>query len=235
MFTLDELKQAMPVQIKNSVSPELLAVVNNISKDPEFARTIRENIISYTGILKDGKFKIEDYIRAVAYVSYKLMGHSNKESYKKTFPHRYQALTSAGRTEKEISAYVAAYNKNKLVNLILEQTLVPMWVLNQDAYQEAINTQVMLMTTAKSEMVRMNAANSLLTHLKKPEKQEVELDIGIKETSGMRELKDMLHDLATKQRELIQEGVPTREIAQQKIINMEAEDAEVIPDPLIES
>lgn len=230
MLTLSDVQAAMPPHLRNSVSEELVDQLNNISVDPEAARTIRENFVSYTGILKEGRFKTEDYMHAVAYVSYKLMGYSNQEAYARTFPGRYQALVARGATDKDISAYVAAYNKNKLVNLVLEQTLIPHWILNQEAYQKAINTQLELMMYSKSDKVRSDAANSLLTHLKRPEKAQVELNIGVKETSGMNELRDMLTQLAEQQKGLIAQGVPTREIAHQKLINGSgsAKDSDVI-------
>jgi hypothetical protein len=223
----------LPVHLKGLASQSLTDKINNISTDPEFARTIRENIISYTSVLKDGKFKIEDYLNAVAYVSYKLMKYTNQESYKRTFPKRYATLVANGADDKTISAYVAAYNKGKLVNLILEQTLVPNWVLNQEVYQEAINTQAMLMTTSKSDLVRTQAANSLLTHLKRPEKAQVELSIGEAETSGMAQLKDALMALAQQQQALIGGGVNTRVIAHQKfnhsLVDGSIEDAQEVP------
>lgn len=217
MVTLDELKQALPAHLKSSASQSLVDQVNAVTADPEFARAIRDNVISYTSVLKEGRFKVEDYLNAVAYVSFKLMGFNNQESYKRTFPQRYANLVANGADEKTISAYVANYNKNKLINLILEQTLVPTWVLNQDIYQKAINTQAELMVGAKSEMVRMQAANSILTHLKRPEKTQVELNLGEAETSGMKELKDTLTLLARQQQELIGQGVNTRQIAHQKL------------------
>jgi hypothetical protein len=116
-----------------------------------------------------------------------------------------------------------------MVNLILEQTLIPAWVLNQDTYQQAINEQARLMLNAKSEKVRSDAANSILTHLKKPEKKEIDLNIGMQETSGMSELKDALTDLASRQQQAIQEGITTREIAHQSFSKMSVIDAEVVP------
>ena len=219
MLTVDQAQAAVPPHLRVCVTDELVNLVNNITTDPEAARSIRENFVSYGMVLKDGRFKTEDYVHAVAYVSYKLMGYTNREAYMRTFPQRYQILVAKGTADKDIAAYIFAYNKNKLVNLILEQTLIPTWVLNQDVYQKAINTQLELMLNAKSEKVRADAANSILTHLKRPEKQQVELNIGIRETSGMTELKDMLTVLAHRQQELITSGVTTREIAHQRLVN----------------
>ena len=135
MLTKEQIEKAVPAHLKSNITQSLVDLVNNVSGDPEFAEQVRQNFISYTSVLKDGKFKTEDYLNAVTYVSYKVMGYSNQESYAKTFPQRYAALVAKQTSSKDIAAYVSAYNKGKLVNLILEQTLVPSWVLNQDLYQ----------------------------------------------------------------------------------------------------
>lgn len=232
MLTLEEVKETLPKHLKSVVTQALVDKVNNIAADPEMAEHIRQSFVSYTSVLQEGKFKTEDYLSAVAYVSYKVMGYTNQESYKRTFPKRYTDMVARGMDDKVISSYVAAYNKNKLVNLILEQTLVPTWVLNQDLYQKAINVQAELMLGAQSEKVRTEAANSLLTHLKKPETKQVELNIGVKEPEGLNELRDMMTSMAQRQQDLIGQGVTTREIAHQKfgqtIDVTPVEDAEVI-------
>lgn len=224
MLTQDMVVRAVPANLKSAITPQLVDLVNNIAADPLVAEQVRNNFISYTGVLKDGKFKTEDYIHAVAYVSYKLMGDSNQDAYFKTFPARYQALMAKGSTPKDISAYVSAYNKGKLVNLVLEQTLVPAWVLNQDLYQRALNVQADLMMNAASEKVRTDAANSILTHLTKPKEAGPLINIDARETSGMTELKEMLGKLATQQRDLIASGVTAKAIAAQPIIDVEAKE-----------
>lgn len=215
MLTIENLRQALPSHLKSAATQSLADMVNTIALDPEIAQQIRENFIGYTHVLREGRFKTEDYVSGVAYVSYKLMGFTNQESYKRTFPARYQALVAKGANDKEISAYVSAYNKNKLVNLIMEQTLVPVWVLNQDVYQKAINVQAELMMTANSEKVRTDAANSLLTHLKKPESKQIALSLEVGENAGMADLKNLLTDLAHRQQDLINSGITTKEIAHQ--------------------
>ncbi len=212
-----EVENAVPVHLRSQVTDELVGKLNAISSDPEVAEHIRSNFMSYTNVANEGRFTVEGYMNAVAYVSYKLMGYNNEEAYARTFPQRYASLRAAGRTAKEISSYVHAYNKGKLVNLIFEQTLIPSYVLNQSVYQEAIEKQADLMQNARSEMVRTQAANSILTHLKPPEKKEVDINIGIQETSGMIELREMLTTLAESQQLAIEQGVPTREIAHQSI------------------
>jgi hypothetical protein len=220
-FTVDEVRAALPANLKQAATQDLTDKLNSAVLDPEIAQHIRDNFISYVGILKDGKFKTEDYLNAVTYVSFKLMGYSNREAYEKTFPERMAAHLMKGTSQKDLSAYVAAYAKGRLVNLIYEQTMIPTWVLNQDAYQKAINTQVEIMTTSPSDLARTQAANSVLTHLKKPEVKEFQINIDQKEHSGMKELTGLLTELAQKQMDAINAGTPTALIASQPIVDGE--------------
>lgn len=221
MLTLDEVTQAMPSHLKAMANQQLTDRINNIVSDPEIAEQVRQNFVSYASILKDGRFKIEDYLNAVTYVSFKVMGYSNEEAYGKAFPQRYANLTARGCTKKEISGHVGSYHRGKLVGLIMEQTMTPTWILNQDLFQKALNVQAELMRDANSEKVRCDAANSILTHLKPPEPKKVNIDIGVKENSGLTELKDALRDLASMQIGAIESGTPTQLIAAKPILEAE--------------
>jgi hypothetical protein len=229
MLTKELVERAVPANLKNAITPQLVDLVNTIAADPLVAEQVRNNFISYTSVLKEGKFKAEDYIYAVAFVSYKVMGDSNKDAYFKTFPARYQALIQKGCDEKTISSYVSAYAKGKLVNLVLEQTLVPSWVMNNHLYQEAITTQATLMRSAQSEKVRQEAANSLLTHLTKPKEAIGVIQLDVKETSGMSELKDMLSKMSQQQQQLIANGATAKDIAAQRLVEVVDVEAKEIP------
>lgn len=226
-LTLEEVKRALPQHLRASVGQSLVDSLNNISNDPVMAENIRDNFIGYSGILKEGKFKTEDYINAVAYVSYKLMGYSNEDAYSRTFPQRYANLLAKGTSKKDISAYVSAFHRGKLVNMIMEQSLVPTWVLNQDLHQKALNRLADLMANANSEKVQADAAIGLLNALKKPEaKGDFQINLNQAESSGMKEMRDMLGQLASQQRELIENGrMKTVDVAASRLINKdEAED-----------
>ena len=225
MITKEILARALPPNLKGAATDALVDAINQISADPIIAESIRENFLSYSAVLRDGKFKTEDYLNAVAYCSYKLMGDSNQDAYFKTFPQRYAALVAAGRTPKEISSYVASYNKGQLVNKIMEQALVPSWVLNAHMFQAALNTQFKLMNDEDvSPKVRTDAANSLLAHLAKPKEVGPLINIEMGENSGMTELKETLAKMAEQQRELIASGVTTQAIASQTIIEVKAKE-----------
>lgn len=219
-LTLDNVKKAVPAKLKDSIEQSFVDKLNNLANDPIVADQIRNNFISYAHVINDGKFSIEEYLSAVKYVSFKLMNLTNVDSYARTFPQRYAGLLAKGTSQKDIASYVSAYNRGKLVNLILEQTLVPSWVLNQDIYQKAINTQAELMNNAKSERVKCMAADSILKALAKPEAAGPLVNINMKETSGINELKQALVELAANQKKSIEKGILTpKNIVEAEIIN----------------
>ena len=229
VITIEQFKQALPDKVKKSVNQELIDQINTTLSDPEMYENYRDNLMSYTRVMADGKFKISSYVEAVKYVSHKLMGCTNIDAYIKTFPDKYNRFIQQGVSAKDIASYVTAYNKNKLVNLIFEQTLIPSYVLNQDLYQRALNVQADLMVSAHSEKVRCDAANSLLTQLKMPETQKVELEIGVKEDSSIAALRATTMELARQQRLMVESGaMNAQEIAHGRLI-IEGEAVEVTP------
>jgi hypothetical protein len=218
-LTIDQFKQALPDKVKKSINQELIDQINTTLSDPEMFESYRENLLSYTKVMADGRFKVDSYIHAVKYVSHKLMGCTNIEAYIKTFPDKYARFVQQGVQAKDIASYVTAYNKSKLVNLIFEQTLIPSYVLNQDLYQKALNVQAELMVNSRSDKVRCDAANSLLTHLKMPETQKVELEIGVKEDSSIGALRQATLELARQQRLAMEAGqMSAQEVAHTKIV-----------------
>jgi hypothetical protein len=227
-LTVEQFKDALPAKMKKSVNQELIDQVNSMLSDPAMFEQYRENLVSYTSVMSDGKFKIESYVDAVKYVSHKLLGCTNIDAYIKTFPDKHAAFVASGVSAKDIASYVTAYNKGKLVNLIMAQTLVPSYVLNQDLYQRALNVQADLMMSAKSEKVRSDAAAHLMNALKMPEVMKVELDVGVKEDSAIAQLRATTLELSRMQRMQIEAGaMNAQEAAHSKLI-IDMGDAEVV-------
>lgn len=219
VLTLETFRTALPDKVKKTINQELMDSINKILSDPDMFETYRENLLSYASVMADGRFKMESYVSAVKYVSHKLMGASNIAAYIKTFPDKYQDFINRGIETKDIASYVTAYNKSKLVNLIMEQTLIPSYVLNQDLYQKALNVQAELMLTAKSEKVRSDAANSLLTQLKMPEVNKVQLDVNVKEDGSIAALRESTLELVRQQKLMVQAGaMNAQEVAHSKLV-----------------
>ena len=227
-LTVEQFQRVLPKQVKAKLTPEMIKNINGVLSDPGIRDNYRDNLLSYTTVMQDGKYKIQSYIDAVRYVSHKLMGSSNVEAYTKTFPMRYQRVVTENKhlapeaIGKILSSYVAAYNKTKLVVKVFEQTLVPSHILNADMYQKALNRQSYLMVHANSEKVQSDAANSLLTHLKMPEVNKIELDIGLKQDKSIAMLREATLALVKEQHKSISEGAMTaKDVAHSQIIQGE--------------
>jgi len=227
-ITLNQFQRALPKGVSTRVDQGMVDNLNGLMTDPGLRENFRDNLLSYTNVMADGKYKIGDYINAVRYMSHKLLGSSNIEAYTKTFPDRYQRLLDEGADDRTISSYCAAYNKTQLVNKVREQTLVPVHILNADVYQKAINIQASLMNdTTVSDKVRSDAANSLLTHLKQPETSKIELDVKVTEDSSIKELAAATRALAEQQQGNIIKGFSTPEqVAHSNIIEGEVVEVE---------
>ena len=206
LLTVELFNRALPKQLKTRVNQEMVDKVNSLMTDPVLRENYRDNLLGYTTVMMDGRFKIEDYLKAVQYVSYKLLRSTNIEAYAKTHPDRFQRLVNEGADDKTISSYAAAYNKTILVQKVFEQTLTPQHVLNADLYQKALNQQAYLMMNADSQKVQSDAANSVLLHTKPPETQKMELDLNIKQDKTVDELRDATLKLLAAQKESLING-----------------------------
>ena len=227
-LTAEQFQRVLPKKMRSNINPEMVDTINGLIQDPFIKETYRDNLLSYTSVMQDGRFKMWQYIDAVRYVSFKLLGASNIEAYTKTFPDRYQGFVDSQTTSKDIASYVSSYNKNKLVNLVMEQTLVPTCILNADMYQNALNVQADLMLNANSEKVRSDAANSLLTHLKMPETQKIELDITTKEDSAVSELREATLHLVAQQRRMIEANAMSAQEVAHSSLKLKVIEGEVL-------
>jgi len=218
-LTREQLQRVMPKQTKAKITPQLVKSINDVMVDPQLRENFRDNLLSYTNVMADGRYKIQSYIDAVKYVSYKLLGATNIEAYTKTFPHRFKRLIDEQAEPKTIASYSTAYNKTQLVNKIMEQTLVPMHILNQDLYQKALNQSAYLMMHANSEKVQADAANNLMTQLKMPETSKIELDVTLKEDDSIAQLRNATLKLAGEQLLAITSGSKTtQEVAHSDLV-----------------
>lgn len=220
-LTLEQLSRVLPKSLKHNATQEIVDKVNNIKDDPLIREAYRENLLSYTNVMSQGRFKIGNYISAVKYMTHKLMGDTDILAYTKTFPDRFQSFVDSGTTAKDIASYVTSYNKNKLVNLVREQTLIPTHILNNDMYQTALNIQLRLATDPMvSDMIKQKAADSLLMHLKAPESTKIELDVNIKTDSVIKELRESTLKLVEQQQNMLANKLVTPKFIAEAPINV---------------
>lgn len=218
VMTPDQFKLALPAQFRGNVTQEVMDGVNALLADPNLAEAYRERMVGHTSVLREGKFKLESYLGAVKFVTQKMMNKSDIDAYIATFPVKYQDFVNRGVSQKDISSYVSAFKKSKLVTLIMEQALIPAWVGNQDMYQQALNAQFDLGMNAGSEKVRVEALNSVLTQLKQPEKTKITLDISEDVGDVMGAVRKQMQELAAESQRYIQSGLGTaKDVAAQRL------------------
>ena len=236
-MTIEELREGLPSRQKKLVTQNVVDVMNNLEGDEgvEFAEHYKQNFISASSIMQSSVYSMGDYISAVKFVSYKLLDYADIDAYMNTFPDRYQRLIdkwSGEMDEQEIrttkiSSFVTAYKKNDIVVKITEQSLVPSKILNAHLFQDALNVQASLMYTARSEMVRSQAAESVMRYTNMPEAQKIELEVGIKGQDEILALRNEMHNLASQQQLGIKDkSLTSEEIAHSVLLHEEAIDVE---------
>jgi len=218
ILTEEEFKSALPPQMKKSVNPLLIMDINNTLSNEEEWEHYKNNLIDFSTVLQQGKWKLSSYLNAVRYIGYKMIGDSNREAYRKTFPDRFNKFIRTNTSEKDISSYTSMYNSTKLVMAIYKMALIPTYLLNAPIFQQAINTQAMIMNNEDASFkVRTDAANSLLTHLKAPEVTKIELDVGVHHDSVIADYEKALAMMVDGQMKMIAAGGDVKQIANAKI------------------
>lgn len=230
-LTIEEFKEAMPSHIRKNISIEVIKDINAAIADPEVLAVYRENVLGLSSVMKEGRFKMSDYLSAVKFVSYRLLSNDQIASWSKTFPDRYNDMIKRGNSRSEIASVCSRYASSKLVVLLMGQSMMPTHILNAPLFQEALNVQAELMRSACSEKVRCEAAANLLATLKPPEVKKVELSLGIQEDESIAALRASTMELVRMQQDLIRDGgASVRTIAESKLVGSgSTEEAQVCP------
>jgi hypothetical protein len=210
MVTEEQVQLALGSK-RNWASQELVSMLNTLESDG--ADLVRENWLTHANILREGTYSMEQYTTAIKYVSLKQMGHTNQQAYSIALADRYQDMVARGYDEQRISSHVAAYHKGNLVQKLLAQSTIPLYMLYQDEAHKAIKTLVQVMTEPNASFkTRAEAADKLLNHVKRPEAAKIELEVSQRQ-DGMQELTVMMRELASKQLAAIEAGGNVKTVA----------------------
>lgn len=233
---LDEavLAKVLPKGIGKATASKVTELINTALEDiePMLGMHFRDNCVAWSKAVTAVAVTAEQYINAVKFVTHKLAGESTIVAYAKTFPDRVSRMSRDGMTNETLATYATIYARGKLVTEIHALALVPAHIMYQDYFHLAVKTQVEIMTdTAVSPKVRSDAANSLMTHLKTPEVKKAELDITLKETDTISELRNVMNQLSKTQVQSVQDGeYQVIDISNQVLIEQSEENDEGITD-----
>ena len=189
--------------------------------DPATGDYLRENIVSFRSVLKGTTFTVNDYICATRFCSLVNAGATDTEAFEAVFPDRFKKLTRAGKSAANLASGIRAYKRSRLVQRILEQVKVPLYMLMSDYRVDALNTLHALMSDEDvHSRDRVAAANALATQLAPPKESIHKVEV--KDTTSENAIQALMRGLADfsdKQRNAIESGsVSPVEIGRTKII-----------------
>ena len=196
------------------------AYLNRILSDVHTLNNFKENLVTYKSILQDGKYKVQDFFNAVAYVNFKSMNHKNIEAYALVFPVRMTTFKQQGKSIEEIHSIVSGYHRTKLVTNIMAQAQIPRHLLFGDIYQEAIYMNLKIMRDDRTRIdVKQKAAQFLAEHLAMPEDANIQLNITHDGTDFVKEMRNTMEALGSKQLDQLKQGnMSLKDIAASKIV-----------------
>ena len=223
--TVDVLKNVVPKKYKKFIDEDIVDEINKLSNDIDYGEQFKEDFVTYANVLEhNANWSVTKYRDAIKFFSLTQQGTTILDSYCKVFPDRLAARMANGNSKGDMSGEASRYNSSELVNKIRQQALVPLHLVNQGLLQRAINETAKLMVSSRSDMVRQKAAETLIRELKAPESTKIELDIGIKSTDSIEELRKATEELVLAQMKSIEAGVAVKVIAESTIIDAEVED-----------
>ena len=218
-LTKDQFKEQMRRNTKKDFQDDDLTLVEEIVKKGEFDKEVfMERLISFSETCK-GLRNVgpRQYIKAVQYCSYVVIGDTQIGAYSKTFPDR---VATKSRTSLSVSA--STYHHTELVQRILSLAVVPVDLIFHHERYAAIEKLSSLMMTSKSERIQMESADKLLTHLKPKESSKVELSVSVKGSDRLEQLETALATQAAQHMILLQGQAATlRDVAEKNYVDAE--------------
>jgi hypothetical protein len=236
-FTLEELQKKFPKKAK-SITEETVQLLNDANNDPtfngdEFVRAM----VDYQSVMIEGSYSMKEYINALKFVAYLATDADNlTEAYKKarandTFvQERLEAKTDSNEY-KELTNAASRYRKTPLVQKLLTQSNMPLYLMFQGTTYQAVAVLSNEMHTAAYSKDRISAAKAILEHVKPPESMEIALEVGPNEEAKSMQLNlnEQLAQIASNQKRMLEAGIGINEVQRVSVkLNDADKDEDVI-------
>ena len=212
-LTVEQLQKALPSR-KNTITQELVDVINEVGKEPEFqGESLLTVMLTHQGAMEKHRASMQDYIYALRFCAYLITEEDNiVNAYRRAFADREFVYSRAGckSDSPEYAALTSAasrYRKSKLVTDILTISQAPLHIMFQGERFKAMQVLADRMQNANYDKDKIAAADALLKHTAPNEKMKIELDVGIGTNSSMQNLTDQLAIMAARQQELLSKGL----------------------------
>lgn len=228
-LTLDFLQAQLgtPSKEVKYLTQDTVDEIKALVKDPEYGEEFLSSYIDYFNISQtSNRWSGKVYMSAMKFFVLVEGGHSLVSAYAKTFPERLAARVSRGQTKEHMTGEASRYNSSKLVNEIRKVASIGIQLSHRHLLHEALDRTADMMRSARSEMVRQKAAETLIRELKPAEDTKVQVDVVVDERDSIKALREAAEKLALAELQSIKAGVAVKVIAESKIIEVEIEDIE---------
>jgi hypothetical protein len=212
LTTLEDMKNLIPSK-KGIMTQEAVDIINSSVNEPEFqGESLLQTASIYESVLKGSRASVSEYLNAIRFCAYISTNDSNyTEAYKKVFNDReFVKLRINVPTDDpkyaELTSAASRYRRSKLVVDILTVTQVPLDMIFSGHRYKAIGVLAEVMEFGRYDRDRINAAKELLAATKGAENVKIELEIGIKEDSAVKQLNDQLTEIAIRQKQYLESG-----------------------------
>ena len=212
LVTIEEVKNAMPFK-GGFVTQEAVDIINNSVNDPEFqGESLLQTASIYESVLKGSRTSVPEYLNAIRFCAYMMTNESNyTEAYKKVFMDRdfvkeRMNLPTDSPKYAELTSAASRYRRTKLVVDILTVSQVPLDMIFAGYRYKALGVLAEVMVEGRFDRDRVAAAKELLAATAGTENVKIELDIGLKEDSAVKQLNAQLNELAATQTEKLING-----------------------------
>ena len=182
-----------------------------------------DSLIAFEDIGRTSRNSTEQYIKAVQFTTYVVMGDSYTEAFKKTHPDRAMKATS----DENIASYASIYANGRLVKEIMQRMTLHNSMLFKDkefkARKELFN---ILMDESQSGKTRVEAGKVFLDNQYREQKDAgININMNMGGGSAIDDINQALTKLANKQKDAIEAGyMDLKEVAEAKIIEARIDD-----------
>ena len=221
IITKEEIQTRLPSR-KNTVTDEVVDIINRAATEPEFqGESLLQTAAVYENVMIRNKASIKDYLNAIRFCAYLItMDDNYTEAYKKVFGDRdfvkarMHLPTDDPRYKELTSAASRHRNTSKLVTEILTLSQAPLDLMFMGARYKAIGVLADIMENGRFDRDKINAAKELLAATKGAEKMQLDIGVGTtdKAINLQEQLNQQIAQLVANQQAMLQLGGSIKEV-----------------------
>lgn len=216
---LQVLQSQLTKKQQNMLNQGTVDELNKLIDDPDYGEEFVDMYRDHLNILsQNSKYTSNGYMSAVKFFALIESGNNITNAYCKVFPERLKRRLDRGQSKDDIRGEASRFNTTALVNEIRKVAGIPINLIYRHLLHEAILEQAELMRTARSEMVRQKAGDTLIRELKPTEDQVISVKVEDGTKSAIQQLREAAEKLAIQEMQSAKAGISLKTIIEGKIV-----------------